>query len=116
MYNSRTYVENRCVISTPARKGRATVKQVPWTALDVCFSLYVFSNLPVSGIKGQTEAPLSPKPQNSPSGVNSNHQRAMSTHVVYDRFPLIRMRLTIFKRAREKNDTNRKSENLDRID
>ena len=91
MYNSRICVGNRCVISTPARKGRATVKHVPWTALDVFLSLYVFSNLPVSGIKGQTETPLSPKPQNSPSGVNSNHQRATSTHV-YDRFPLIRMK------------------------
>ena len=51
----------------------------------------MFSNLPVSGIQGQTEILLSPKPQTFPSGVNSNHQRATNT-VVYDWFPLIRTR------------------------
>ena len=77
MYSSKGCVENRCV-STPAISGAAC----PGRRNVFYFSsLYVFSNLPVSGIQGQTEIFLSPKPQTFPSGVNSNHQRAASTHV-----------------------------------
>ena len=103
MYSSRVCVENRCV-STPARKDHVEPR-----ALDGAFffSLCVLrKNLNAAkppeqskgvlqparfGYTGQTEIFLSPKPQTFPSGVNSNHQRATSTHV-YDRFPLIRMR------------------------
>ena len=88
MYSSRVCVENRCV-STPARTDHVQPR-----ALDGArsfFSLYVFSNLPVSGIQGQTEIFISPKPQTFESGVNSNPQQATNTQV-YDGFPLIRMR------------------------
>ena len=85
---------------------KTTWSHVPWTA-HFFFSLCVLrKNLNAAkppeqskgvlqparfGYTGQTEIFLSPKPQTFPSGVNSNHQRATSTHV-YDRFPLIRMR------------------------
>ena len=74
-------------------QDKPTWSRVPWTRRKVfSFSfLYVFSNLLVSGIQGQTEISLFPKPQTSPSGVNSNRQRATNTDVC-DWFPLIRMR------------------------
>ena len=88
VYSSRVCVENRCV-STPARKGHVEPRALD--AAQVFFSSFldVFSNLPVSGIQGQTEIIISPKPQTFPFGVNSNHQRA--TADVYDCFFLIRM-------------------------
>ena len=89
MYSSIVCVENRCV-STPARKDHVEPRELDGARY--FSSLYVFSNLPVSGIiQVQTEILISPKPQTFPSGVSSNHQRATNTHV-YDRFSLIRMK------------------------
>ena len=70
MYSSRVCVENRCV-STPARKSHVDPRALDGARFSS--SLYVFSNLPVWGIQGQTKKFLSPKPQTFPSGVNSNH-------------------------------------------
>ena len=60
VYSSRVCVENRCV-STPARKGHVEPRALDG-ARYFSSSLYVFSNLPVSGVQGQTEIFLSPKP------------------------------------------------------
>ena len=89
VYSSRVCVENRCVSTPPARKG-----QVESRALDSAryFFFYVRVLQPARFryTKANGNIPL-PEAPTFPSGVNSNHQRAMNTHV-YDRFPLIRMR------------------------